>query len=179
MSRIKFFQRKKALPVDSIVSRVIEWIVAMPRLILVLSIAAISRPSLFNLALLIGCTGWTEIARLTRAEFLKHRELDYVQAARALGYSNWRIAIKHILPNAIAPALVAILFGISAAILAEAGLSFLGIGVPQHTVTWGNMLAAGKENFQACPDEGVSLPTIGLLGPNPCLNSEAREGRNG
>ena len=149
LSLIGYFQVKKSLPVDLILSRVIEWVVSIPRLILVLSIAAIARPSLFNLALLIGCTGWTEIARLTRAEFLKHRELDYVQSAKALGYSNWRIAIKHILPNAITPALTAILFGISAAILAEAGLSFLGIGVPQNIVTWGNMLAAGKENFQA------------------------------
>lgn len=149
LSKIKYFDKKISLPLDSLISRVIEWMVALPRLILVLSIAAITRQSLLTLALIIGCTGWTEIARLTRAEFLKHKQLDYVQAAKALGYSHWRIVLKHILPNAITPASVAILFGISAAILAEAGLSFLGIGVPQDVVTWGNMLAAGKENFEA------------------------------
>lgn len=149
VSKVKPFQKKISLPIDSIISRLIESIVSLPRLILVLSIAAITQPSLLNLALILGCSSWTEIARLTRVEFLKHRDLNYVQAAKALGYSHWRIAIKHILPNAITPALVAILFGVSSAILAEAGLSFLGIGVPQDVVTWGTMLAAGKENFQA------------------------------
>jgi len=149
LSRIGYLKKEIKIPVDAIISRVVEWVVAMPRLILVLTIAAISRPSLLNLALIIGFTGWTDIARLTRAEFLKHREMEYVQAAKALGYSHWRIAMKHILPNAITPAWVTILFGVSSAILAEASLSFLGIGVPQDVVTWGNMLASGKENFQA------------------------------
>ncbi len=148
-SQLRFLASKMVIPVDSIISRLIEWVVSLPRLILVLTIAAISQPSIINLVLLIGLTGWTEIARLTRAEFIKNKQLDYVQAARSLGYSDYRIAIKHILPNAITPSLVAILFGISSAILAEAGLSFLGIGVPQDKVTWGSMLAAGKENFQA------------------------------
>ena len=149
LSKINFFHKKISVPLDSLISRVIEWIVSLPRLILVLSLAAITQPSLVTLALIIGCTGWTEIARLTRAEFLKHKQLEYVQAAKALGYSHWRIVLKHILPNAITPALVTILFGVSSAILAEAGLSFLGIGVPQNVVTWGNMLASGKENFEA------------------------------
>lgn len=149
VSRISFFSKKIYLPIDSIVSRLIEWNVALPRLILILTLASISGTSLINLALIIGFTGWTDIARLTRAEFLRIRELDFVQAAKVLGFSHQRIIVRHILPNAISPILTSVLFGVSSAILAEAGLSFLGIGVPQNIVTWGNMLASGKENFMA------------------------------
>jgi peptide/nickel transport system permease protein len=98
---------------------------------------------------IIGLTSWTEIARFTRAEFLKIRNLEYIQAGQALGYSEARIIFRHALPNGIAPALVAIAFGIASAILIESGLSFLGIGVPADVVTWGSLVNAGRENFQA------------------------------
>jgi len=146
---IPMLQKKVLFPVDTYISRLIEVITSLPRLILIISLAAIARPSLTNLVLIIGITSWTEIARFTRAEMLKVRNLEYIQSAQSMGFSTLRIIFVHALPNAIAPALVAITFGIASAILVESGLSFLGIGVPQNIVTWGSLLAAGKENFQA------------------------------
>ncbi len=99
--------------------------------------------------IIIGLTTWTEIARFTRAEFLRIRQLEYIQAAESLGYSDLRIMLKHALPNGMAPALITIAFGIASAILIESGLSFLGIGVPSDTVTWGSLLSAGKQNYNA------------------------------
>jgi peptide/nickel transport system permease protein len=146
---IGWFGKMVAFPVDSIVSRTIEIFISMPRLLLIITVAAILKPSFVNLVLILGFTGWTDIARLTRAEFLKFRELDFITAARSLGFSNSRIIFRHVLPNGIGPVMVTIAFGAAAAILAESGLSFLGIGVPQDTVTWGSLLATGKENVRA------------------------------
>jgi peptide/nickel transport system permease protein len=142
-------KKKMALPVDSIISRTIEILISLPTLILIISIAAIARPSLVNLVLIIGLTSWTEFARLTRAEILRVKNLDYIQSARSMGFKESRILLKHALPNSIAPAMVAMAFGVASAILAESSLSFLGIGVPQDMVTWGSLLASGRENFQA------------------------------
>ncbi len=144
-----FFSKKIVAPVDSLVSRTIEVFISIPRLVLIISIAAIARPSFTMIILIIGLTSWTEIARFTRAELLRARNSEYVENARAMGLSNFRIIVKHALPNALAPATVAIVFGIASAILIESGLSFLGIGVPQDVVTWGSLLFAGKENFEA------------------------------
>ncbi len=149
IGRISFFSANVNIPVDSIISRIIEILISLPRLILIIAIAAIAKPSLVNLMIIIGLTAWTEIARFTRAEFLRIRNLEYIQAAQALGFSEFRIILKHALPNSLAPAFVAIAFGIAAAILIESGLSFLGIGVPHDVVTWGSLLFAGKENFSA------------------------------
>ncbi len=142
-------RNKVFIPVDSMVSRTIEVLISLPRLILIISIAAIAKPSIINLMIIIGLTAWTEIARFTRAEFLRIRQLEYIQAAESLGYSDLRIMFKHALPNGMAPALITIAFGIASAILIESGLSFLGIGVPADTVTWGSLLSAGKENYNA------------------------------
>ncbi len=149
LSGIPFLSTTVNIPVDSIVSRSIEILISTPRLVLIISIAAISKPSIFNLMVIIGLTSWTEIARFTRAEFLKIRNLEFIQAGQALGFSEARIIFRHALPNGIAPALVAIAFGIASAILVESGLSFLGIGVPADVVTWGSLVNAGRENFQA------------------------------
>lgn len=142
-------RKKVYIPVDSMVSRTIEVLISLPRLILIISIAAIAKPSIVNLMIIIGLTTWTEIARFTRAEFLRIRQLEYIQAAESLGYSDLRIMFKHALPNGMAPALITIAFGIASAVLIESGLSFLGIGVPADTVTWGSLLSAGKENYNA------------------------------
>jgi peptide/nickel transport system permease protein len=99
--------------------------------------------------LILGLTRWTGIARFIRAEFLKVRNLEYIQAAQSLGFSEKRIIFKHALPNGVAAALVPIAFGVAAAILIESGLSFLGVGVPPDVVTWGSLLSSGRENFQA------------------------------
>ncbi len=147
--RISFLRKKIYLPVDNIISRFMEILTSLPLLILIITIAAISRPSFVNLVLIIGFTSWTEIARLTRAETLKVRELEFVQSARGMAFSEFRILVYHVLPNAVTPALVALTFGIASAILIESGLSFLGVGVPPETATWGSLLAKGREQFNA------------------------------
>ncbi|HKR03376.1 MAG TPA: ABC transporter permease [Bacteroidia bacterium] len=144
-----FFNKQVFIKADSAVCRLIEILSSLPVLILIISIAAITRPSLINLVLLIGFTFWTDIARLTRAEFLRLRNLEFIEAARVLGFKRRRIILRHALPNGVAPALIAIAFGIASAILSESALSFLGIGVPQDVVTWGSLLASGRENFSA------------------------------
>lgn len=147
---IGWLGKRITIPVDSIISRSIEILNSIPRLLLIITIAAVvEQRSLLLLMVIIGFTSWTGIARFTRAEFLKIRELEYVQAARSLGFKDIRVIFKHALPNALAPVFVAIAFGIASAILIESGLSFLGIGVPDDEVTWGSLLYAGREQFEA------------------------------
>ena len=150
VSRLPLMSKQVHIPVDAIVSRAIEILISMPLLILIISISAIAKEkSIMNVMMIIGLTSWTGIARLTRAEFLRISTLEYIQSAKALGFKEWRIILRHALPNALAPALVAIAFGVASAILTESALSFLGIGVPTDLVTWGSLLNAGREKFQA------------------------------
>ena len=145
-----FMSKKVTVPIDSIVSRGIEILNSMPNLLLIITISAIMKErSLVILMVIIGITSWTGIARFTRAEFLKIRELEFLQAAKALGYSDRRTMLKHALPNGLAPVFVSIAFGIASAILVESGLSFLGIGVPDESVTWGSLLSLGRQEFEA------------------------------
>jgi len=149
-SLFAFLTKKVLYLVDLIISRMIEILNFIPFLILIISIAAIAKEkSIINLMVIIGLTFWTGIARLTRAEFLRISNLDYIQAAKSMGFKEFRIIFKHALPNGIAPSLVAIAFGVASAILIESALSFLGIGVPPSTVTWGSLLSAGREQFSA------------------------------
>jgi peptide/nickel transport system permease protein len=104
-------------------------------------------PSIYIIMVVIGLTGWPGIARLIRGEVLKQRGNDYVAAARALGGSHLRVLFRHILPNAMAPALVAAPFGVASAIVVEAGLSLLGFGVRLPTPTWGILLRLGSANY--------------------------------
>lgn len=150
IGKLPFLNKSVFIPVDSIISRCIEILISMPLLILIISVAAIAKEkSIINIMVIIGLTGWTSIARLTRAEFLRVSNLEYIQAAKSMGFSEFRIIFKHALPNAIAPALVAIAFGVASAILIESALSFLGVGVPPNTVTWGSLLNAGREQYSA------------------------------
>ncbi len=130
--------------VDMVISRLIEVMICFPSFFLILSIAAlIEQRSIFHVMVIIGVTRWTGVARLIRAEFLKHKGLEYAQAALALGISRARIITRHIMPNAIAPVLVSATFGVASAILVESSLAFLGIGdltVP----SWGETLNAGR-----------------------------------
>jgi peptide/nickel transport system permease protein len=132
--------------VDLIISRVFELMLAIPSFLLLITIAAFLRPSIFYTMIIIGLTGWVGMARFTRNEFLKVRNLDYVTAATAIGLPDRRIMFRHILPNALAPVLVSMVLGIASAILAESGLSFLGVGVPADTVTWGSILNEARSN---------------------------------
>ena len=137
------------VPIDTFVSRGIELLNSIPRLILIITISAVVEPSIWIVMVIIGVTGWTGIARFTRAEFLRIRSLEYIQAAQSLGFTSVRTIFKHALPNALAPVFVSIAFGIASAILIESGLSFLGIGVPDDIVTWGQLLNLGRQNLEA------------------------------
>lgn len=135
--------------VDAVLSRIIEVVMCVPTLVLILALMAIiEQATIWHLMAVIGVTSWTGIARLTRAEFLKLKETDFVAAARSLGVRQSRIIFRYILPNALAPILVPITFGIAAAILVESGLSFLGFGAPPPNPSWGTLLSAGRSNYQ-------------------------------
>ena len=135
--------------VDNLVSRLIEVMITFPSFFLILTLAAlIPERSIFHVMLIIGLTSWTGVARLVRAEFLRQKGLDYVQAAIALGLSRRRVIFRHILPNAIAPALVAATFGVATAILTESSLSFLGVG-DMSVASWGETLSTGRVQQKA------------------------------
>lgn len=134
--------------VDWIVSRLIEVVLCFPFLFLVLGIVALFRPSVYTIMIALGLTSWTSEARYVRGEFLRIREIEYAQAARASGARDARIIFHHLLPNALAPVLVSASFGVAVAILTESALSFLGLGVPLPTSSWGSMLSAAREHIE-------------------------------
>lgn len=134
---------------DMLLSRLIEVMLCVPTLVLILALlAVVERATIWHTMVVLGLTSWTSIARLMRAEFLKLRTSEYVTAARALGAGQMRIMFRHILPNALAPVLVPISFGIASAILVENALSFLGFGSPPPTASWGSLLSAGQRNLE-------------------------------
>jgi peptide/nickel transport system permease protein len=145
---VKSFQQL-TVPIDTFLMKIVELVSSIPVLLLILSIAAITRPSISNLVWIIGITSWTEVARLTRAEVLKLREMDFISSAKATGMPVFRIVKNHLIPNALTPVYVALAYGAGGAILAESGLSFLGVGVPPEAVTWGKIIAEGRQNFDA------------------------------
>ena len=130
--------------VDLLIQRLIEVVICIPSLFLILSVAAfIEDRSIFHIMVIIAAVAWTTPARLVRAEFLRHRNLDFVAAARAIGYPHHTIIFAEILPNTLGPVLVSATFGVASAILTESTMSFLGLGditVP----SWGQMLNAGR-----------------------------------
>jgi peptide/nickel transport system permease protein len=126
--------------VDSVVMRMADIVLAFPSLIIIITVVSVLGPGLFNLMLVIGLLGWPPITRLLRGEFLSLREREFIVAARATGAGNNRLMFRHLLPNAMAPIIVAATFGVANAILLEAGLSFLGLGVQPPQASWGNML---------------------------------------
>jgi peptide/nickel transport system permease protein len=131
--------------VDVLASRLIEVVMCFPFFFLILAVIAFLPPNIFNVMVVIGITRWTAIARYARGEFMKIKQQDYAQAARALGASDRKIIFRHILPNSIAPVLVTATFGVASAILIEAALSFLGLGVQPPLPSWGGMLAIARE----------------------------------
>lgn len=133
--------------IDAIVMRFVDIMLAFPTFFLILAVIAIVEPSISTIMIIIGITGWMDVARLVRAEFLSLKERDFVLAARALGASDLRIIFRHILSNALSPVFVAATFGIAGAILIESGLSFLGLGVQPPDPSWGNILTSGKDNI--------------------------------
>ncbi len=131
--------------VDIVVSRFIEVMICFPTFFLILAVLAFVGPSIYNIMVVIGITGWTGVARLVRGESLKLRKREFVVAAEVCGSRDWRIMWRHILPNALAPVLVSASFGIAGAILVEASLSFLGFGVPPSDPSWGSMLSQAQQ----------------------------------
>jgi peptide/nickel transport system permease protein len=132
---------------DMVISRAIEVMLLFPSFFLILTLVALIGPSIYIIMVVIGLTGWPTIARLIRGEVLKQRAIDYAAAARALGAPHWRIIFRHILPNAVSPALVAAPFGIAGAIIVEAGLSLLGFGVRPPAPSWGAILRLAEGNY--------------------------------
>jgi len=130
--------------IDNLISRLIEVVICFPTFFLIITIIAFLPPSIYNIMAAIGFTGWTGVARLVRGEFLKIRNIEYVEAVKALGAGDFRIIFRHILPNALAPVLVVATFGIAGAILTESALSFLGFGVPPPTPSWGEILSQSR-----------------------------------
>lgn len=133
------------IPLDLVIMRVIEVLNSIPGFLLLLSIVGVlQKGSIFIVMAIIGLIRWTGIARFLRAELLRIRNLEYIEAARAMGFSNRRILLRHALPNALTPVLITISFGIASAVLLEAALSFLGFGVGEDTVTWGRLLSESR-----------------------------------
>lgn len=150
IERLPRVKKRYRLPADLLIMRLIEIMNSIPALLLLLSVVALfQKPSIFNIMGIIGLIGWTSIARFIRAELLRIRNLEYIQATRALGFREAYIILRHALPNALGPVLIAVAFGIANAVLIEAFLSFLGIGLPADMVTWGTMLNEARNAFEA------------------------------
>jgi peptide/nickel transport system permease protein len=130
--------------IDSLLMRFVDIMLTFPSFFLILAISAILKPSIINIMIIIGLTSWMGVARIVRAEFIQNRQKDYVLAAKASGASDLYIIFSEILPNCIAPILVSATLGIAGAILIQASLAFLGIGIMPPTASWGGMLSRGK-----------------------------------
>jgi peptide/nickel transport system permease protein len=137
--------------VDNVVMRILDGLMAFPSLILALTIVAVLGSNIFNVMLAIAVTSFPHYARLVRGQVLAVREYDYVLAERAVGARDRRIIFRHIMPNVISPVLVQASLGVGFAIMAEAGLSFLGLGIQPPTPTWGSMIQVGFQYLETAP----------------------------
>lgn len=131
--------------IDTVIMRLVDVMLAFPTLFLILAVVAVLEPSIYIIMVVIGLTGWMDVARLVRAEVLSLKEREFILAARAIGAGSGRIIFKHILPNAIYPVIVAATFSVGGAILIESGLSFLGLGIQPPEPSWGGILSIGKD----------------------------------
>lgn len=126
--------------IDGVIQRLTDTVMCFPTLIIIIAAVSVTGPSIWNVMLILGMLTWPGTCRLVRGQFLSLREQEFVEAARSVGTSNLRLIFRHILPNSIAPVIVSATFGVAAAILTEAGLSFLGLGVQPPTASWGNLI---------------------------------------
>ena len=149
------FRKKKnkipsiRLPIDNIISRTIEIFLSLPRLVMILTLAAIIKPSLLTIILIIGLTSWTDVARIVRAQVLQLRQSNFVEASKAFGSNPFSIILRQVFPLLMPQLFVLCTFSIASAILVETGLSFLGIGLPVGTATWGGLMYEARENYSA------------------------------
>jgi peptide/nickel transport system permease protein len=155
--------------VDDVISRVIDVLMAFPGILLAIALVAVLGPSLGNVILALSVIGWVGYARLVRGQALRAREFEFVQAARALGASSARIVVRHVLPTAFPAVVVQATLGMAGAIIAEAALSFLGLGVQPPTPSWGTMLDAGRSHLFDAPHltifPGIAIAVL-VLGFN-------------
>ena len=144
-----FAKKQITLPLDLLIMRAIEVMNSIPGMLLLLALVAVlAKSSIIYVMVIIGLIRWPSIARFLRAELLRIRNLGYIEAGRALGFSDRRILFRHALPNAIAPVLITIAFGMASAVLLESALSFLGIGIGEDGITWGRLLSDAR-NYPA------------------------------
>ncbi len=154
--------------VDWIITRVIDVMTAFPSLLFAILLISVWGGGMTKVILALSITAWIDIARLTRGQMLALREKEYVEAARAIGASQWSIILKHLIPNALSPILVAVSFGIPAAIFAEAGLSFLGIGINDPMASWGQMVGVSNAYIRVSwhlalfPTIAIALTMLGF-----------------
>ncbi len=168
--------------VDALVMRCADVTLAFPSLLLLIAIAAAVRPSLFVVFVVIGVVGWAAMARLVRGQVLVLRGLEYVQAARALGVTTPRLLSRHLLPGVLAPVIVAATLGVGGAIMAEAALSYVGLGAQPPTPSWGAMVADGRDLLRVAPwvslvpgiAIGLTVLGVNLLGDGLCDALEIR-----
>jgi len=139
--------------VDTLISRLVDVFLSIPYIVLAVSIAAVLGRSENTVIIVLGLTGWLSIQRVVRSSFLQLKELEFVEAATALGYGRWRIMFRHILPNALQPVIVYSAIAVGSAILAEAALSFLGAGPTDPTPAWGLMVSTAKGRLKPAPYE--------------------------
>ena len=137
-------------------------LLAIPRLVLLLVCAALWQPGLLTVLIVLGATGWMGVARIVRGEVLGVRARPFVAAAQALGVSHWQVLWRHVLPNAVGPAIVATTLGVGNAILLESGLSFLGLGIQPPRPSWGNMIAGGRDLIVSAPWVALA-PGVALI----------------
>lgn len=153
---------------DVLVMRLCDILLAFPGILLAIALVAVLGPSINNVILALSCIGWVGYARLVRGQVLKVREMEYVTAAKALGAKSPRVIILHVLPNVINPVIVLATLGLAGAILSEASLSFLGLGVQPPTPSWGAMLTAGRRylglanHLAIFPGAAIMLAVVGL-----------------
>lgn len=154
---------------DNLLSRAVDTFMSIPFIILALAAVGFLGPSLINLIIVLGLTGWVTFARVVRGEVLSVKQLDYVMAARTIGQSGWRIALSHVLPNVTASIIVLATLQIATVIIAESSLSFLGMGVQPPTITWGVMLSEGRNHLATSwwlatfPGVTISLTALGCI----------------
>ena len=148
--------------VDRVAMAISDALLSIPRLILLLLCAALWQPGAVTVLVVLGATGWMGVARLVRGEVLGVRSQPYVSAAQALGASSPRILWRHVVPNALGPAIVATTLGVGNAILLESGLSFLGLGIQPPAPSWGNMIAGGRDLIVTAPWVAIA-PGVALI----------------
>jgi peptide/nickel transport system permease protein len=155
--------------VDAVIMRITDAFLCFPPLIFILALGAALGPGLHNVVLSFALFGWTGFARLVRGQVLLVRELPFIEAARSSGLSPWRIMMGHVLPNTLAPILVAVTITMGIAILAEGGVSFLGLGVQPPTASWGKELGVGFNYLESAPLISIApglMMTLAVIGFN-------------